>query len=178
MSRIEKYVKELEEFNTRPGGHEEYHADLAPHQPILLLGLIKLYEEDKIDLRDIDPNSKKLSETIKEIWKDWLGYEKKFEKDRHIAYPLYYLGNSQDFWKNELVAESDEPKNPNQVKTKVKRYIIDDNQLIQLLDNEESRNKLIKALMRSGNTFKTTGKYRYFSDEDKKMIKERMGLRG
>lgn len=176
MDKLEKYIEEFKEFNTRGGGHVEYHAELPPHQPILLLALIKLYDEDNIDLQKIDPNSKKLFDTVEEIWNDWLGYEKKFEENRHITNPCYYLENSQDFWNYDLVEEVDELKYPYQVLEKVERYYFDDDDLIKLLNLEESRNKLIKALTISGRTPKKGSKKRCFSKPDKKAIEQNMGL--
>lgn len=176
MDKLEKYIEELKEFNTRSGGHEEYHAELPPHQPILLLALIKLYDEDDIDLRKINPNSEKLFDTVEEIWNDWLDYGKEFEEDRHITNPCFYLENSQDFWNYDLVKETDELKYAYQVLEKVERYYFDDDSLIQLLDVAESRDELIKSLKRSGRTLKDGTKKKYFSGPDKKAIEQNMGL--
>jgi len=171
MSLKEEYVNDFKKFNNADTAHKEkYNGEAAPHQPILLLALIKLYREDKINLKKIDPRSEELLSTAEEIWGDWLGYNWEF----NINQPLFYLGNIKDFWKYELKKGHDAPKNPHNVPKNVAVFYIDDDELIKLLKYEESRNKLIEALVESGRILKNGTKRPCF--EYKEKIKEKMGL--
>ncbi len=171
MSKKEEYVKDFKQFNNADTAHKEkYNAEAAPHQPILLLALIKLYKEDKIDLKKIDPQSEELLSTAEEIWENWLGYDREF----NINQPLLYLGNIKDFWKYELKDGYDDLKNPYDVSTNVEVFYIDDDELIKRLNYEESRNKLVEALVESGRILSDGTERPCFEYREK--IKEKMGV--
>lgn len=173
MNKIEKYVEEFEQFNNADTAHrKKYNAEAAPHEPILLIALIKLYEEGKVDLKNIDPRSEELLDTAEEIWEDWLGYSRDF----NINQPLCYLGNIKEFWKCEFKEGYDTLEKPHHVTDNVQSFYFDDDELIKLLNEESSRNKLIGALLKSGRILSDGTKRPCFSDEDKKVIKEKMGL--
>lgn len=172
MSRVEKYVEEFKEFkNADRRWHKKYHADVAPHQPILLLALIKLYRENRIDLKKINPKSEDLTSTTKKIWKDWLEYERDFR----INQPLCAMRNSQYFWKRSL-KEDFEREEDGEPSYKEYIYYIEDDVLINILADEKFQKKLIRALLWSGKTLSDGTEYRCFSPDDRDAIKEKMGL--
>lgn len=176
MSKIEKYIGEFERFNANTA--PEYKADAAPHQPILLLALIKLHKEGKIDLKNIDPGSEELIRTVDEIWGDWLGYKKKFK----IQYPLYHL-EGKDFWDYDLkegydfVVRKGQTPTFKKIRERIDVFYINDDDLIDYLDKKDARKRLINALLRSGRVLKTTGeKRKCFTDKGKEKIKQKMYL--
>lgn len=167
----EKYADEFERFEASTGRPDKYHGDVALHKPIFLLSLIRLYEEGKIDLSNIDPKSDELFTAAKEIWNDWLGYDRDFDIDM----PLHYL-KRKDFWNHVLEDGESDPDRPDQIRAKVDHLYLED-ELKEYIQKRNNREKLIKALIRSGKVLKTTGeKKNCFSDEDKKAIKEEMDL--
>jgi len=171
MSGKEEYVEDFKQFNNADTAHKEkYNAKAAPHQPILLLALIKLYKEDKIDLKNIDPRSEDLLSTAEEIWENWLGYNREF----NINQPLLCLGNIKDFWKYKLKDGFDDLRKAHNVPTNVEVFYIDDDELIKLLNYKESRNKLVEALVESGRILSDRTKLPCFKYREK--IKEKMGL--
>jgi len=170
MSKKEEYVEEFERFEASTGSPNKYHGDVAPHKPILLLSLLRMYEEGKIDLRKIDPTSEELLTTAEEIWNDWLGYDRNFDIDM----PLYYL-KRKDFWNPVLKDGESDPSRPDQVGAKIDHIYLEDD-LIDYMKEKDNREKLIKALMRSGKVLKTTGeKKNCFSKQDKEAIREKVG---
>jgi len=171
MSGKEKYVEEFERFEASTGNPNKFHGDVAPHKPILLLSLIKLHKKEKVDLEKIDPQSEELLTATKKIWNDWLGYDRDFD----IGMPLYYL-KRKDFWTFVPKDKENQPNRPNDVQDKVDYFSLG-SELIEFMEKENNRKRLIKALLESGKVLKTTGEKKYcFSDEDKKAIREKMGL--
>ncbi len=164
------YLTEFEEFEPSTGNPKKFNGEVAPHKPILMLSIIRLYQDNKIDLKKIDPNSKELLTTSEEIWNEWLGYERDFK----ISYPLYYMKN-KEFWHYESKDKEDPPTYPGNVNKKVDFFYLDDD-LIDYLDDEDLQDKFILALLRSGKKYKSGKKKRCFSNEDKKILKEKMGL--
>ncbi len=171
MSEKEEYVEEFERFEASTGRPDKYHGDVAPHKPILLLSLIRLYEEGKIDLRNIDPKSEELLTTAEEIWNDWLGYDRDFD----IYMPLYYL-KRKDFWNPVVKDGESDPSRPDQVGARIDHFYLEDD-LIDYMEKKDNREKLIKALIRSGKVLKTTGEKKdCFSEQDKEAIREKVGF--
>jgi len=176
MSQIKKYIKDFKRFNANTSS--EYRAEAAPHQPILLLALIKLHKEGKIDLKSIKPDSKDLLSTVEEVWNDWLGYKEDFK----IQYPLYHL-QTKDFWDYNLkegydfVVRKGQTPTFKKIRERVDVFYINDANLIGYLEDEYNRKKLINALLRSGRVLKTTGEKKYcFTDQEKQIIKQKMGI--
>lgn len=177
MSKKEEYVEEFKRFNADTA--KEYRSEAAPHQPILLLSLIKLFEENKIDLSYIDPKSvldpdSNLRKLTDEFWWEVEDEDSRFS----IRYPFYHL-EEKDFWRwklNEDFTSAIQGKAPTlgELKTRIKKVYLSKD-LIELIDQEETREELIKALIKSGK--KEGGKkHRCFIGEGRKAIREKMGL--
>ncbi len=121
-----------------------YSAGKAPHKPILLLSLILLSKNNKIDLSDIKPNIY-LRETWAELWKI-LSYN----RTGPIYLPLYHL-RSDGFWKIEFKkhVHPHQPRSIHEFNSIVSSITLDDD-LIDLIDDDNSRNKLINSLLNGG----------------------------
>jgi len=174
IKTIEKYENQFKNLKVANAKKNKYNADGAPHKPILLLSLIKLYEKGKLDLSNIDPEivltrNSDLKAFSKELWRD-LGYERRF----NFALPFYYL-KDEDFWKMKLRNDflSPIPKDKNNpslknLKERIEKVYLE-NELIELLENKKHRKRLIKALL-SGK------KVKWFNERDKKIVKQKMDL--
>jgi len=174
MKTIEKFENLFKNLKVANAKKDKYNADGAPHKPILLLSLIKLYEKGKLDLSNIDPEivlarNSDLKAFSKELWRD-LGYERRF----NFAFPFYYL-KDEDFWKMKLRNDFQSPipknkKNPSlkDLKWRIEKVYLE-NELIELLENKKDRRRLIKALL-SGK------KVEWFNERDKKIVKQKMGF--
>lgn len=172
MRSIEKYEEEFRKLSIDK--KDKYNAEAAPHKPILLLSLIKLYEEGKVDLSNIDPESalarsSDLKNLSRDLWRD-LGYERTF----NITLPFYYM-KAEDFWNIKLKEGFNSPlpkskKNPTQkdLKERIDKIYFDSD-LVNLLGNEKNRERLMKALLSGKNL-------EWFTNEDKRIVKEKMDL--
>jgi putative restriction endonuclease len=137
-----------------------YSAGKAPHKPILLLSLIILDKNNKIDLSNIETNIY-LRETWSELW-GLLEYN----KVGPIHLPLYHM-KSDGFWNIEFGegVTPHQPKSLNQFNDMVKSFsLIPD--LIELIKREDSRTQLINSLLNGG----------YFSDEEIQNLREHIQI--
>ena len=176
MKSIEKYEKQFKDLNVDKNGknQDSYNARGAPHKPILLLSLIKLYEDGKIDLSNINPKTalarnSDLKELSTNLWRA-LDYERTFD----IALPFYYM-KDEDFWNIKLKDGFNSPipnskKNPTQkdLKERIDKVYFD-NELVTLLNEKDKRERLKRALL-SGKDIE------WFENPNKRIFKDKMGL--
>jgi len=174
MRSIEKYEKQFKDLNVDKNekNQDSYNADAAPHKPILLLSLIKLYEDGKMDLSNINPKTalarnSDLKELSRDLWRA-LDYERTFD----IALPFYYM-KDEDFWNIKLKDGFNSPipkskKNPAQkdLKERIDKAYFD-NELVTLLNEKDKRERLKRALL-SGKDVE------WFKDSNKSIVKDKM----
>jgi len=142
----------LDEYTVKFGNlrvdknRNRYSVGKAPHKPILLLSLIILKNNGKIDLSNIE-TSIYLRETWNELWK-------KLEYDRTgpIHLPLYHM-KSDGFWNIEFKPGlgQAQPKSIKQFNNMVRSVSIKP-ELIKILEDNDGRQRLINALL-NGNYF-------------------------
>jgi len=135
-----------------------YTAGKAPHKPVLLLSVISLYKEDKINLKDIEVNHH-LKKKWVEFW-DCL----KYEETSPVHKPLYHL-KTEDFWNIEI-SQDEEPETVVSLRKffDIIEKIWLDEELIELFDCEDSCVTLIDAILTGG----------YFSKEEKDKLASKM----
>lgn len=164
---LEKYVDKFKNLDVNKDD-ELYLTGKAPHKPFLLLALIKLYEKDLIDLRNINPKTAlRPNSDLRTLWKEfWRSL--KYEKTRPIRYPFYSL-EKDGFWNIELKDEFNSLTRPNvrqpslgDIKNRVGRVYLDE-ELVELIDIEESRERLINTLY-----------LEYFYTSERETLKEEM----
>ena len=127
-----------------------YTVGKAPHKPILLLSLITLHKNDKIDLTNVQPNI-----YLREIWSElWAHLD--YEKTGPIQLPMYHM-KSDGFWDVQLKEgiTSHQPRSLTHLTEMVDRISVD-HELIELIEDETTRAELIEALLNGG----------YFSEEE------------
>jgi len=149
MTPLPDYLSKFSKLNVDKN-RNRYSAGKAPHKPILLLSLMLLHSKGKVDLSDIKVDMH-LSETWSELWRV-LDYP----RPGPIHLPMYHM-RSDGFWNVEFVAGENvgQPKSIRQLERMVKSIRLDDD-LIDALDDEVSRDRLINALLHGG----------YFSEEE------------
>ncbi len=148
-STLHRYEEIFQNLNVDKN-KSRYTAGKAPHKPILLLALITLYKNDKIDLSDIRPNM-----YLRETWSDLWSYLD-YEKTGPIQLPMYHM-RSDGFW-DITFNEGITPHQPRSLSAldKMIGQISIDRELIELIDEEVTRNELIKSILNGG----------YFSKEE------------
>jgi len=119
---------------------KRYTAGKAPDKPVLLLSIIVLYKNDRIDLRHIESNLD-LRETWSEFW-ECLEYESKGP----IYLPFYHM-RSDGFWNIEFSQDitPHQPKSLRSLNEIVEEVSLDE-ELIELIDDKDSREVLVNAL--------------------------------
>jgi len=174
MTSIEKYEEEFKDLSIDKARSDMYNANAAPHKPILLLSLMHLYEEGKVNLSNIDPESalarnSDVKTLSRELWAE-MGYERTYD----ISKPFYYL-KKEDFWNIKLKDDYSSPipknkKGPTQkdLKERIEKVYFD-SELVTLLNDDDNRERLMKALLSGKNI-------EWFTKEDKGIIKEKMDL--
>jgi len=147
---LDKYIKKFQNLNVDKNKNR-YTVGKAPHKPILLLSLIVLYKNDRIDLENISLNID-LKETWSEFW-NCLEYDKKGP----IYLPFYHL-KSDGFWNIDF-KEGITPHQPRSLlslKEMIENIKLNDD-LIGLIQKKESRNILMNSIINGG----------YFSKDEK-----------
>lgn len=140
---LKKYIQKFENLHVDKN-RNLYTTGKAPHKPILLLSLIILYQNKKVNLADI-----KTDIYLREIWTElW----KLLEYDRigPIYLPLYHL-KSDGFWNIEFKDNitPHQPKSIIQFNEMIKSISLKDD-LVELIKNEHTRIQLLNALLNSG----------------------------
>jgi len=179
MDVLDKYEKEFKKFNADT--IQDYRSQAAPHQPILLLSLIKLYDEGKINLSNIDPKTvlnsdSDLRKMTDEFWRKAESGEDRF----NIKRPFYHL-EKKDFWRWILKDDLNSALDPEKdyptlggLKERIEKVYFPQN-LIELLNQQDSRKILIEALIMSGN-LKEDEKMNCFTPDTRKWIRKKMGI--
>ena len=154
---IEKYISKFQKLRV-DRNKNRYTLGKAPHKPILLLSLIILDKNNKIDLSNIKTNIY-LRETWSELW-ELLEYN----RVGPIHLPLYHM-KSDGFWDIEFREDvaPHQPKSLNQLNDMVRSISLKSN-LIELIEQEDSRAQLINSLLNGG----------YFSEIEIRNLQERI----
>ncbi|MDM8543233.1 HNH endonuclease [Desulfococcaceae bacterium HSG9] len=122
-----------------------YNAEKAPHKAVLLLAIIKLYENKKINLEKIMFKDMYLLETYKDIWK-CLDYKKLGP----ISLPLFHL-KTDGFYKIHFKVEK--PFSPKgslkKLLDQAERAEFND-EFVEILSNEVLRKKEIEEILTGG----------------------------
>jgi len=148
-----EYLKKFKNLNTDKNKNK-YSAGKAPHKAILLLSVILLYKNSKIDLTDI-----KVNNNLKKIWSElWDCLE--YKKTGPIYLPMYHL-KTDGFW-NINFKDEIKPTQPSSIKgleKMVDRVYLEED-LINLLNQEKKANKLLISILEGG----------YFSENEKRNL--------
>ena len=131
----------------------------APHKPILLISLITLHKCGRANLADIQVETDLL-----ELWAElWSCLE--YNRTGPIYLPLYHM-KSDGFWNLSYKTEQRPPqvRSINQFNRTVSTISLDDD-LLPLIDENETRNDLINALLNGG----------YFSTTEIEKLKQKIG---
>jgi putative restriction endonuclease len=154
-SPLEKYTTKFTKLRVDKNP-TRYTLGKAPHKPILLLSLIILDKNNKIDLSNIETNIY-LRETWSGLW-ELLEYN----RVGPIHLPLYHM-RSDGFWNIEFREEvtPHQPKSLNQFNNMVKSFSLEPD-LIEFIKREDSRTQLINSLLNGG----------YFSDGEIQNLRE------
>ena len=121
-----------------------YTTGLAPHKATLLLSLITLQQCGRTNLTDI-----KVETDLLELWTElWSSLE--YNRTGPIFLPLYHM-KSDGFWNITYRTE----QRPPQVRSingfnKTVETVSLDSDLVELIDNDDSRNQLLNALLNGG----------------------------
>lgn len=127
-----------------------YTCGLAPHKPILLLSILLLTENNRIDLENIKIDLY-LRETWSELW-SCLNYP----HPGPIYLPFYHL-KSDGFWHIEYNEQTrrGQPRSVKQINQRIKRAYVD-RSVISFFEQDQTRKELINILLNAG----------YFSAEE------------
>lgn len=136
-----------------------YTVGKAPHKPILLLALIVLNKNKRINLSDIKP-----SLDLRETWEDLWG-SLSYDRIGPIYLPMYHL-KSDGFWKVELKPNHSphQPKSLNELMGMSDRISLDED-LVQSLEDPDFTSKMINAILHGG----------YFSEEEIGRLRDLLG---
>jgi len=158
-SPLEKYITKFSKLRVDKNP-TRYTLGKAPHKPILLLSLIILDKNNKIDLSNIETNIY-LRETWSELW-ELLEYN----RVGPIYLPLYHM-RSDGFWDIKF-KEGITPHQPTSLNkfNEMVRSISLNPELIELIEHEDSRTQLINSLLNGG----------YFSDREIQNLKKRIQI--
>jgi len=121
-----------------------YTCGLAPHKPILLLSILLLTENDRIDLENI-----KIDLYLRETWSElWSCLE--YPHPGPIYLPFYHM-KSDGFWHIEYneQANQGQPKSVKQINKRIKRVYLDPS-VISFFKDEQIRKELINTLLNAG----------------------------
>jgi putative restriction endonuclease len=143
-------MKKLEEILNKMGklrvdnNKNRYSAGKAPHKPVLLLSLIILNENNRMDLKDIKADLV-LRETWYELWKCL-----EYSRPGPIHLPLYHL-RSDGFWNIEMKEGvlPHQPKSIDGLYSMVGRISMKED-LIEFIEDEATRDKLISSILNGG----------------------------
>jgi len=136
---LEKYKEIFQNLNVDKN-RNRYTVGKAPHKPVLLLSLIILNKNDKMNLNNIQPNI-----YLRETWSDlWTHLD--YEKTGPIQLPMYHM-KSDGFW-NVQLKEGITPHQPRSLThlTEIVEEVSLDEELIELIDDKDSREVLVNAL--------------------------------
>ncbi len=135
-----------------------YTCGLAPHKPILLLSILLLSENNRVDLENITIDLY-LRETWSELWSCL-----EYLHPGPIYLPFYHM-ESEGFWHieyNEQVSRG-QPKSVKQINERIKRAYID-RSAIPFFEQDQTRKELINILLNAG----------YFSAEEIKNLTKKI----
>ena len=147
----------------------------APNKPILLLSLMVLNKNDKIDLRDIPTDTdKEVNELLVDAWNkfwDCLSYEgDNYKCPGDIFQPIYAIDNN---YKEEFLKinynDGVKPRIASSwnVLNKIADKIFFEEELIQFFDDSESREKIKNALIHEGEYFDSSNEKALSEEYDK-----------
>jgi putative restriction endonuclease len=137
---------------------DNYTTGKAPHKPILLLSLIILQKNNKIDLSDIKPDL-----YLRETWEDlWRSLE--YDKVGPIHLPMYHL-RSDGFWRIDLKPgiSPHQPKSLSDLMGMSERISLDPD-MIRSLEDPSFSNEMVNAILHGG----------YFSEGEVARLKDRI----
>lgn len=157
MKGIEDHLKKMGKLRV-DHNKNRYTLGKAPHKPILLLSLIVLNENHRIDLDNIIPTLV-LRETWSELW-ECLEYSK--PGPMHL--PLYHM-KSDGFWNVDMKdgIPPHQPRSIDNLYSMVDRISMKDD-LIGFIEDESSRDRIISSILNGG----------YFSDLEKENLKKKI----
>lgn len=147
---LETYLKRFGTLRV-DRNRDRYTCGRAPHKPTLLLCLILLHLNRRIDLRNIDLNQSALMETWAQLWE---GLE--YPRPGPINLPLYHL-RSDGFWHIRF-REGVHPAQPGSL-SRLRDMVASismDERLVRFIEDDNSRDRLINALLNGG----------YYSDRE------------
>ena len=154
LTRYESIFSNLRTDKNR----KKYTTGLAPHKATLLLSLLTLHQSDRIDLTNIT-----ITPNLLELWSAlWSCLN--YPRAGPIYMPLYHM-KSDGFWTLKYSSE----QRPTQVRSvpHYKRTVSSaalDPDLISLIQDPETRNALLNALLNGG----------YFSDDEIDRLKHKI----
>ena len=126
--------------NKKPG---IYTVGKAPHKPVLLLSIILLNRNNRMDLANINTGLQ-----LREMWNSLWGLLE-YEHPGSLHMPLYHM-KSEGFWNIRFRTETHaQPKSVGQFDVMAESISLAP-ELIELLQEENSRNVLINALLNGG----------------------------
>lgn len=135
---LERYVRI---FKNLDSCKKKFNSVDGPPEVMLLLSLIVLHKNDRVDLRDIKPNSK-----LREIWLELWNC---LESERHDRlYDTFYQLKSFDFCNldfNDHITPN-RPTSWDSLRCMVKKAYFDDD-LVNLIDNDQYYERLINSLL-------------------------------
>ena len=152
---LNKYLKKYKNLHV-DRNNTKYTVGKAPHKPILLLSLILLHKNNKIDLTNVSTNIY-LRDTWVELW-NCLDYD----KVGPIHLPLYHL-KSDGFWNIDFKTTPTQPKSLTHFNKMVKSIHLDQ-ELIDFISDRKTRHELINSLLNGG----------YFSDTEIQNLKTKI----
>ena len=158
INLLEKYVEKFGKLNVDQN-RKRYTTGKAPHKGILLLSLITLYQCGRTNLSDI-----KVDTDLTELWSElWSCLE--YNHTGPIYMPLYHM-KSEGFWNLKYRTKQRPPqvKSLNRFNQTVRIVSLDDD-LIGLIDDDDTRNNLINAILNGG----------YFSKSEIEKLKRKIG---
>ncbi len=121
-----------------------YTCGLAPHKPILILSLILLFKNKRVDLENIT-----IDLYLREIWSDlWSCLE--YSHPGPIYLPFYHL-KSEGFWEIDYNKNSstNQPRSVKQIHQRINRAIVDSS-VITFFKQNPSRKELINTILNAG----------------------------
>ena len=121
-----------------------YTCNLAPHKPILLLSILLLTENDRIDLENI-----KIDLYLRETWSElWSCLD--YAHPGPIYLPFYHLKND-GFWHISYYEQASrgQPRSVKQINKRIKRAYID-RSVIPFFEQDQTRKELINTLLNAG----------------------------
>jgi putative restriction endonuclease len=144
MNRSEDILNNLRNMSYDKNKNR-YTTGKSPHKPLLILTLIILHDNGKIDLTDIKPDLD-LMDTWSELWKCLKWYD----KPGSLQQPLYYM-KKEEFWNIDFKEGKDNkvPRSISAFEKSINRISMTTD-MVDLIEDEESRKMIINTLLNAG----------------------------